>query len=156
MKVIIAGGRNFKPRDKHVEWLRKIFKEINPTEIVSGGAKGADKFGEFIADKFHIDKNIFKAPWKEIIGKPWYEIKSNQYGDYWVKAGTYRNGQMARYADACILFPGGSGTANMRQQAEDNGLLVYAYEDRVLGKEEMDELTQMIVDENTFMGRYKE
>ena len=131
MKVIIAGGRDFKPENCHVMWLRTVFREINPTEIVSGGAKGADKFGEFIADKFGIDKQFFPAPWKEIIGKPKNEIKQNQYGFYWKRAGAYRNGQMARYADACILFPGGYGTADMEQQARNNGLLLYKYAENI-------------------------
>jgi hypothetical protein len=43
----------------------------------------------------------------------------NKYGK---AAGPIRNAQMAKYADAVILFPGGRGTANMRKLAKEHGL----------------------------------
>ncbi len=130
MKVIIAGGRDFKPENKHVEWLRKVLRQLNPTEIVSGCARGADKFGEFIADKFGIDKTFFPAPWDEVAGKPGYELGYTKYGKfYWKQAGFYRNKQMAKYADACILFPGGNGTASMKQLSIKHGLIIEEYKD---------------------------
>jgi hypothetical protein len=34
---------------------------------------------------------------------------------------------MAKYADVCILFPGGSGTADMKRRAIAHGLRVVEY-----------------------------
>ena len=42
-------------------------------------------------------------------------------------AGPIRNAQMARYADAVALFPGGRGTASMRRVAEKAGITVYEF-----------------------------
>jgi predicted Rossmann-fold nucleotide-binding protein len=38
-----------------------------------------------------------------------------------------RNLAMAEYADAVALFPGGKGTASMRELAEKEGILIYDF-----------------------------
>ena len=111
MKVIIAGGREFKADAKSALWLVELLKELNPEEIVSGCAKGADTFGELVAEKLKISVKKFPANW-ELYGKA---------------AGTIRNEQMANYADICILFPGGKGTNDMCNRAKQHGLKIYEY-----------------------------
>lgn len=113
MRVIIAGGRDFFPLIKHTQWLEKSLKTLQATEIVSGCASGADKFGEDTATKLRLPIKKFPANWKEF-GK---------------SAGPIRNQQMAEYANACILFPGGSGTADMKRRALHHNLIVIEYED---------------------------
>jgi len=78
------------------------------TEVVSGGAKGADEFGEFIAKSYNTKLTVFPADW-------------NKHG---MAAGLIRNKQMVEYADAVVLFPGGKGTANMKEQAEKMNLKI--------------------------------
>jgi len=112
MKIIIAGGRNYQFTDKDVEKLNSI-KHLT-TEIVSGGAKGADSEGERWAKSNGIPVKMFKADW-------------NQYGR---AAGPIRNKQMAQYADAIVLFPGGSGTDNMHANAVKANLKIYDYRDK--------------------------
>jgi hypothetical protein len=111
MKVIIAGGRKFKPDVNSMLWLIQLLKELKPSEIVSGGAKGADNFGEKAARALDIPVRQFPAKWN----------------DFGRKAGMMRNKQMAEYADICILFSGGVGTANMKKEAKDRGLIIYEY-----------------------------
>lgn len=101
MKVIIAGGRYFKPKKHHEDLLRALHKEYNFTEIFSGGAKGADEFGEKFASENEIPVRKFPAKWAELGNR----------------AGPIRNWEMAREADAVILFSGGKGTASMRHHA---------------------------------------
>ena len=101
MKTIIAGGRDFIPTSKHKEGLLKKLKELGTTEVVCGMAVGADMFGYGIAKELGIPVKEFPANW-------------NAFGR---SAGPIRNEEMARYADACILFPGGTGTANMKANA---------------------------------------
>jgi hypothetical protein len=111
MKVIVAGGRNFVPRQRHTEWLIQMLTSIRTTEVVSGGCSGADFFGESVAGIIGIPFKRFNAEW-------------NKYGK---SAGPIRNEEMAQYADACILFPGGRGTANMEKTARQQGIKVIKY-----------------------------
>lgn len=111
MKVIIAGGRDFVPAQVHFNWLSSVLKSIKATEIVSGGCSGADKFGERAANHYKLALKVFPADW-------------NTHGK---AAGPMRNEEMAKYADACILLPGGRGTADMRTRAINHGLTVIEY-----------------------------
>ena len=61
MKVIIAGGRDYVPKQIDIERLDKI----DITEVVSGGAPGADYFGEVYAGiRGLIPVKKFPADWK--------------------------------------------------------------------------------------------
>ena len=79
MRLLIAGGRSF----KDYRLLCKVIKELNLdiTEIVHGGANGADKLGELYATENNIPKVAFPADW-DTHGK---------------KAGYLRNLDMAAY-----------------------------------------------------------
>jgi hypothetical protein len=107
MKLIIAGGRNYKFADADIARLDAIREEI--TEVVSGGATGADREGERWAEKHEIPVKVFPADW-ERHGK---------------SAGPRRNREMAAYADAVVLFPGGRGTINMMIEAQMANLKIY-------------------------------
>jgi hypothetical protein len=104
MRCIIAGSRGF--RDK--ELLQSVMEEFNQiTEVVSGGAKGADHIGEWWA----IENNI---PIKRFI--PNWDL-------YGRAAGPIRNGEMAKYADLLVVFWDGEsrGTADMVAQMRRDG-----------------------------------
>ena len=108
MRLIIAGSRyttTFTEAD-----LARL-EEIRPlvTEVVSGGAKGVDSLGEAWAKKHGIPVKRFPAQW----------------GLHGRRAGPIRNRQMAEYADAVVLFPGGRGTTNMHDEAVAAGIRVY-------------------------------
>ncbi len=106
MKLIIAGGRDYRFTPKDIEQLNTL---KNITEIVSGGAKGADFEGEQWAIEQGHTIRLFKPDWK-------------RYGR---GAGPRRNHDMAEYADAVALFPGGKGTDNMFKEAQKAGLIIY-------------------------------
>lgn len=110
MKAIIAGGRNYLFTPQDIAWLNEIHDRHGITEVVSGGAFGADSCGEDWARVNSIPVKVFKADW---------ETHSKA-------AGPIRNQQMAEYADICILFPGGKGTASMKSLALKNELIVYS------------------------------
>ena len=91
-KVIVAGSRNFgnyRLLKKKLDFYLQNKEEI---EIVSGGARGADKLGELYAKQNNYKVHKFLANWREF-GK---------------KAGYLRNEEMAKYADACVVFWDGS------------------------------------------------
>jgi len=100
VKCIIAGGRDFIPTKDDYELLDKFIKHYKITKIISGHAKGADKFGEDYAIKNKIQLLLFPADWET----------------YGPKAGPLRNREMALATDYAILFSGGSGTDSMRRE----------------------------------------
>ena len=109
MKTIIAGGREYLFQAQDIEKLNELKDAI--TEVVSGCARGADTEGEKWADKNNIPVKKFPANW-----------------DKWGKSAGYRrNEEMAKYADAVILFPGGKGTGHMHDIAKRLGLQIYDF-----------------------------
>lgn len=106
MKLIIAGGRNYKFTKEDIEALNDI-QYVD--EVVSGGAPGADGCGERWATARGIPVRRFLADWK-------------RYGR---GAGPIRNREMAQYADAVVLFPGGRGTESMYQEAARAGIKIF-------------------------------
>jgi hypothetical protein len=97
VKVIIAGGRDF----DNYDYLSETMKNLNiiVSEVVCGGARGADSLGEKWAQINGIPVKYFPADWDGL-------------GNY---AGHARNRQMAEYADFLVAFWDGKskGTQNM-------------------------------------------
>lgn len=112
-RVIIAGGRDYIAQPGHLAEVLDILVELNPEEIVSGGAKGGDQVGEAIARYYNIPLSVFHAAWN-IFGKA---------------AGPKRNAQMADYADVLIALPGGKGTRNMINEMRKRNKPVYEIKD---------------------------
>ena len=119
-KVIIAGSRDFDNFISAEHNLLSFFKAfgIHSTdiEIISGGARGADKMGEKFANRYGIKLTVFPAQW-------------DKYGK---SAGIIRNAEMAQYAKGGILFAfwdGESrGTKNMIDTAKRNKMTVVIFE----------------------------
>ncbi len=109
MKLIIAGGRDYQLSQTDYQKLDSLISRVEC--VVSGGATGVDRCGEIWARKNKLPLKIFPADWK-------------QYGR---KAGPIRNKQMAEYADAVALFPGGIGTESMHQEAIKRRLEVFDF-----------------------------
>lgn len=107
MKLIIAGGRDYHITVKDVMRLNALNLEI--TEIVSGCSAGADTGGECFAGIINRPIAKFPADW-------------NKHGK---AAGPIRNRQMAEYADAVVLFPGGRGTQSMFNEATKAGIQIF-------------------------------
>lgn len=109
MKTIIAGGRDYHLTETDFNKLDQLKDKVS--EVVSGCARGVDTAGETWAEKNNIPVKKFPADW-------------NKYGK---SAGYRRNQQMAEYADAVILFPGGKGTNHMYDIAKRMGLIIYDF-----------------------------
>lgn len=114
MKLIIAGGRDYELDAMDFWRLEQLLPVVK--EVVSGCARGADKCGEVWAEVNHIPIRRFPADW----------------GRFGKSAGFKRNIEMAKYADAVALFPGGRGTAHMFRIAGQYGLRIFDFRDNQL------------------------
>ena len=104
MIVIVCGGRDFADYP-YVKGTLACVHAIYPiTQIVQGGARGADALARRWATEVGIEVRTFEPDW-------------TRYGK---SAGPMRNRQMADEAGAelCIAFTGGAGTANMIDEAK--------------------------------------
>jgi len=116
--LVVAGGRDFDGSLSDFKLVRKMVRKYNIKIIVSGEASGADEFGEFCADILDLKVKPFPALWDDLTAVPCV-VKTRWNGsEYNCLAGHNRNREMAAYTDYVFLFPGGSGTANMRKEAK--------------------------------------
>lgn len=88
MRIAIVGSRGFKNFDFLEKTILDNYKTENITEIISGGAKGADTLAEQFAIKHSIPMSIFTPDW-ELYGK---------------SAGYKRNIQIIDMSDEVIAF----------------------------------------------------
>ena len=102
MKVLVCGGRDFRNYGVVSNKLDKL--DPRPTQIITGGARGADSLGEQYAKDNNIPLRVFPAQWEK----------------YGKRAGYLRNKQMLDEGqpDLVVAFPGGRGTDMMMSLAE--------------------------------------
>jgi hypothetical protein len=114
MKILVCGDRNWE-KDDVIEFFLKKF---NVTEIISGGATGADSSAKLFSQKYNI-------PIKEIL-PDW-----NAYGR---AAGPIRNMQMLDLNPDIVLafhnnFAFSKGTKHCAQTAKKRNIPVYLITD---------------------------
>lgn len=127
MKVIIAGGRDYRFTMADAKWLEDFHNDYKITKVVSGRASGADREGEKWAEGHNIPVEPFPADWYDLEAEG-AVIRTNKWGvEYNANAGFARNEIMAEYADAAIIFPGGNGSRDMAQRMHEKGKLVYDF-----------------------------
>lgn len=118
MKLLIAGSRNYYDYEEFSDIMNFIHKKYNITEIVSGGARGADTLAERWSKKNNISIKIFKANW-------------DMYGK---SAGFIRNTEMHNYLSQfenrmCLCFWDGQsrGTAHNFNLCKNNNTKLICY-----------------------------
>lgn len=109
MKVIVAGSRTITALAPVARALE--YSGFPVTEVVSGGARGADRLGEEWARLQGIPVMLIPAAW----------------GLHGKAAGPRRNSQMAAYADALVAVWDGKsrGTEDMIEQMRTLGKPVF-------------------------------
>ena len=102
-KILVCGGRDY--HDDSL--MEQVLDQIQPGEIIHGGARGADRLAGEYARQRGIPCREYPAQW-------------NRYGK---SAGYRRNEQMLRegHPDLVVAFPGGRGTAHMINTAREQG-----------------------------------
>lgn len=114
MKMVIAGSRSFKDQQLVFKLIEISGASGFITEVVSGTARGVDKFGEEWAKSKNIPIKRFPADWDR-------EGKA---------AGLLRNLDMANYADGLIAIWDGQsrGTKHMIKAMQDRNKPVWIVE----------------------------
>lgn len=109
MRVLVTGGRTFQDRDWLWAGLNLIHSMQPITEIIEGGATGADNRAQEWAYRHEVKCTTVPAQWE-------------RHGR---AAGPIRNQEMAAMRpDYVLACPGGEGTAHMVQTAQAAGLNV--------------------------------
>lgn len=109
MRIIVCGGRYFTDERRLYSVLDHLHLAEGITEVVEGGATGADAFGGQWADSRGVWRTTVNADW-ELHG---------------LGAGMRRNRKMlGMKPDAVVAFPGGRGTAHMVRIATGAGVRV--------------------------------
>lgn len=114
MKTIIAGSRDYQPSS--IQAIQEIVDAsgFNVTELVCGGASGADTWGYTWAYSREIPIKEFFADWKT----------------HGRAAGPIRNQEMADYGEGLIAIktkPVSRGTDDMIRRATRKGIPVKVY-----------------------------
>lgn len=106
MRVLVSGGRSYANRDYVFRRLDDFHRTYNIKVIIEGRARrGVDLFAEQWANERGVRDEGYPAEW----------------GKYGKKiAGPIRNQEMLDEGkpDVALIFPGGTGTADMRQRCE--------------------------------------
>lgn len=109
MRVLVCGGRDFTNAAFVYRSLDRLHDETPITEMIQGGAKGADYLANEWAKTKPIKRYVCKADWEK----------------HGRAAGPMRNARMLEWKpDVVVAFPGGRGTANMVSQARAAGVRV--------------------------------
>lgn len=109
MKVLVCGGRDFSDYNFLVKILDQFHKSIGPfTEVIHGGARGADTLAGLWANLNSIVCTVYPADW-------------DAHGR---SAGSIRNAEMLEKGkpDFVIAFPGGRGTQDMISKTYKAGI----------------------------------
>jgi hypothetical protein len=111
MKIAIIGSRDFIDYDVMKKFFLLYTKDLEITQIISGGAKGADSLAERLAREFQISTMIFRADWKT----------------HGRAAGIIRNKDIVENADIVMAFWVGKspGTKNSIYRAHKLNKKVY-------------------------------
>ena len=108
MRALVCGGREYRNR----QFLHKVLDTIGPTEIIHGGATGADTLaGEYARER---DIPCTAYPPDRSLDGPGRDWKFNR------NARTLHTSR----PDLVVAFPGGPGTAHMVRTARKSGYRV--------------------------------
>ena len=111
MRILVCGGRDFSDQSLLTRSLARLLRDNTFSLLIHGNASGADRLASQWAHDSGVDQVSYPANWVA----------------HGRAAGPMRNRRMLHHGrpQAVVAFPGGRGTANMIQLAEDAGLPVW-------------------------------
>lgn len=119
MRVVILGGRDYDLSKPHWDFLDKIYEKYPISEIIEGGASGADAGGKLWGLRKGVDITEFLCNWVK----------------YSESAGPRRNQRMVDYLlwnptkqrIAGIEFPGNNGTVDCHRRLTKANVHIFLY-----------------------------
>lgn len=109
MKILVCGGRTYDRADRVEKALSELHAVRGFTQLIHGGALGADTLAARWAFRHSVPATAFPADW-------------TAHGS---AAGPIRNQAMADELPGLVVaFPGGRGTADMVRRAQLKGIEV--------------------------------
>lgn len=108
MKLIVAGGRDYRMTVVDYSILEGICNSLQVSVVITGGARGVDTSAH---------------QWAKLRGYRTHEVLAD-WDQYGKSAGAIRNGRMAELGDMLLAYPGGRGTDHMVHIAWTKGLQV--------------------------------
>ena len=129
MRVVVTGGRTLTNVAMIKNGLESFIREIGEiTELLHGDAEGADRTAAWVAvHLLKIPVITEPANWSDVTAQG-AVIKYRRGGyAYNALAGHWRNQRMIDLykPEYGIVFPGGKGTADMKQRLIVNGVKIY-------------------------------
>lgn len=118
MRTIICGGRDYMVTLLDEQWLDEQRKLLPITLVIEGGCRRKDYRGD---DLPTADLGAYQWAMKRAIPVATMDANWSYFGK---SAGPKRNSVMAELGEICIAFPGGRGTQDMMDKAEQNNLRV--------------------------------
>lgn len=111
MRVLVYGGRDWTDERRTFDALDKFRAQYPIQILIHGGAIGADS----LAGKWAVSRGVHSA-------------RVDALWDYYKKsAGPIRNGRMMLLSpQMAVEFPGGRGTADMREKLQTASVPIYA------------------------------
>lgn len=111
MIILVCGGRDFSQKARLFGSLDAVHEKHTIDLLIHGDARGADRLAEEWAKRRQVPYLGVPARWGALGNKV---------------AGPERNGRMLVWKpEVVIAFPGGTGTANMIEQADAAGVRVW-------------------------------
>jgi hypothetical protein len=109
MRVVVTGGRDYTDTETVDREMQRVMRSANGRMVVfiNGGAPGLDSLVRAWCEEHGVPCITMFAPWKSHFGK---------------RSGPVRNQWMIDYGLPTygIVFPGGTGTADMHQRLKDS------------------------------------
>lgn len=123
MRLIVYGGRNYHDWVAFLRAMERYRGMEGALTIIHGDATGADNMADRWAAIYRANCMRFPAAWKDL-SAPGAFIKIGKHGPYNANAGFARNQDMIDHGrpDRGLEFPGGPGTADMRERLIKAGI----------------------------------
>jgi hypothetical protein len=124
MRLVVTGGRDYTDTARIFAALDDLHARRPITCLIEGEAKGVDIRCRVWATRHGVPVEPYPAPWGDI-DHPSAVVRYRRDGTaYDANAGPRRNQQMTDEGkpDMALVFPGGTGTADMRARLVKAGV----------------------------------
>ncbi len=127
MRIVVTGGRNYNDTKRIFEALDELHAARPITTLIHGAAAGVDSRCGAWTYQCSVAVEKYPAQWENLTHPDAVIVYRRNGAAYDVMAGLRRNQQMIDEGnpDAAMVFPGGTGTADMHARMRKAGLEIF-------------------------------